>query len=229
MKTLFYTIILVVATSTLSFSQGRFSLSATLSPTQRNLEYRLKVYDSSPDISGANVHAKDHGGSVGLMAHYQFHRNWSVSSGLWYNRSKGYLDFQAFRNNDLFEPEPTRQMTLNNLQLPVLINFSPSKHRLSPYLSTGVVFSMNYKSLISPYPGSVEPGVARSEDINTHVLLGIGAQYRINSRWSLIVQPTAMYRLENLKKKADQGYPIQFRSRFRDWQFGVQAQLKYTF
>ena len=229
MKAFYSSFVLVIITSTLTFSQGRFSLSATLSPTQRKLDYRMTIYDSSPNVSGANAIAKDHGGTIGLMANYQFHRNWSVSSGLWYNRSKGHLDFQAFQNNAAVDAEPTRRMTLNNLQLPVLINFSPTKHRLSPYLSTGLVFNMNYKSLISPYPGSIEPGIARSKDINTNVMVGIGAQYRINSRWSLIVQPTVLYRLENLKKNSDQGYPIQFRSRFRDWQLGVQAQLKYTF
>ncbi|RRB07830.1 outer membrane beta-barrel protein [Larkinella rosea] len=229
MKAFYYSLVLVMTTSTFAYSQGRFSLSATLSPTWRNLDYRMTIHDSSPDVSGANVLAKDHGGTVGLMANYQFHRNWSVSSGLWYNRSKGYMDFQAFRTNTTIEAEPTRQMTLNHLQLPVLINFSPTKNRLSPYLSTGLVFNMNYQSRISPFPGSNEAGVTHSKEINTHALVGVGVQYRISSRWSVIVQPTAMYRLGSLKNNSDHGYPLQIQSRNRDWQFGVQVRLKYTF
>ncbi|GAB3912123.1 hypothetical protein GCM10028803_54880 [Larkinella knui] len=229
MKALPIALLLVVASSTLVFGQGRFSLSATISPTQRKLDVISNFYSSNDDVSSAKVIANDKGGTVGLTANYQFHRNWSVSSGLWYNRSTGHLDFQAFRNGVAYEAEPTRRAEYNNLQLPVLINFSPSKHRLSPYLSTGLVFSMNYRKAIGPYQNTTDLTVAHSSKVNTNVLVGLGAQYRINSRWSIIVQPTVLYQLQKLKSKPT-GYPMQHDfSHYRDWQVGVQAQLKYTF
>ncbi|WP_138992922.1 outer membrane beta-barrel protein [Larkinella sp. C7] len=229
MKALLYVSLLAVATPTLVFGQGRFSVSAIISPTQRKLDVISKFYDSTPDVSSARVIANDKGGTVGLTANYQFHRNWSVSSGLWYNRSTGHMDFQAFKNEIAYDPEPTRRTIYNNLQLPVLINFSPSKPRLSPYLSTGLVFNMNYRSAIGPYPNANDLTVARSNEVTTNVLVGLGAQYRINSRWSVIVQPTALYRLQKLKSKSN-GYLMRHEyGHYRDWQVGVQAQVKYTF
>lgn len=230
MKAFLYSFLLLVTTSTLGFGQGRFSISATLSPTQRKLDYRTGIQDSSPNSYGTTIIAKDQGGTLGLTATYQFHPNWSVSSGLWYNRSTGYQDFQAFRNNEAVGAEPTRRTTLNTVQLPVLINFSPSKHRFSPYLSTGLVFNMNYRSKIGNYFNStVEPAITHSSQINTHILLGLGAQYRINPRVSLIVQPTALYKLDYLGQGSAPAYASHYSRRVRDWQLGVQAQLKYTF
>lgn len=226
MRTFFYACFLLITFSTFAVGQGRFSLSATVSPTLRRMDVTSHSYDSFPNGTSYsyNTKAEDQGGTVGLMAHYQFRPKWSVSSGLWYNRSSGHLDFQSYKNGNAYAPEPTRRTVLNTLQLPVLINFAPSNRRLSPYFSTGVVLSMNYRSAISPGYMNSETMFTHSSALRTNVLLGLGAHYRINANWALIVQPTALYRLNDLKPDTRQEF-----THFRDWQVGVQAQLKYTF
>ena len=190
---------LIVATSTMG--QGHFSLAATVTPGVQNRDF---VLDSGGGVTGTGSYKSI---SAGLTAHYAFTSKWSLSVGLLYNRSSGDSRF-----TNIIETT-TYTHTEQNFQMPVLLNYASSYRRLSPYFSAGLLTSYNYRQKIGD-----------ANALNAYAMIGIGAQYRITPKLALIVQPTAAY----LLTKPSNDYPLSY-SRFDDYLFGLQTQLKFTF
>ncbi|GAB2569015.1 outer membrane beta-barrel protein [Spirosoma areae] len=196
-----------------TFGQGRFAISATVSPIYRSLDGRSQIQNFGAEFSG-----RYSGFTTGLTVQYALHPNWSISSGLWYNQVKGDVNFQSFNGAAVSPAEPVRTETLRAVQVPLLLHYSPSVRRLSPYLSAGFLLTDNYRrTSVNNLTG--REYVDKEWGARLHVLIGAGVQYRLSPKVSLIVQPTATYQL---------GRPDPSYTRFQDVQFGLQTQVKFT-
>lgn len=208
-------------TLTSAFGQGRFSVAPTVSPGYRNLNYVGQIPSLDARLSGSSSGQIF---SAGLTAHYALNQRWSVSVGLLYHR---------FNSDDKSEStSPTaliriaRTVAYENLQLPVLINYTASTRRLSPYLSAGVLVNYTFRSTFTGAINGVMTTIRNDRKLDdpravlVQPMIGIGAQYRFTPAISLIVQPTAAYEL---------GSPDEYYTTFQNYQLGLQTQLKFTF
>ncbi|WP_018619283.1 outer membrane beta-barrel protein [Spirosoma luteum] len=209
-KIIFTTIVVSVLTTTITVGQGRFSVAATVTPGFHNLDFSLG------DVNLASGSQSYRGLSLGLIAYYAFTPKWSLSAGLLHTRFSGDSRFENASGVTTY----SRQ--LQSFQVPVLLNFTPSSHRLSPYLSAGLLTNYNYR--ITANGTQTNQKIDAPNALTTYAMIGIGAHYRITPRLALIVQPTAAYRLN----KPSSGYPLNY-TRFNDYLFGLQTQLKFTF
>ena len=217
-----FTLAVGLITLTNAFAQSRFSLAPTVSAGYRNLNYVGQLVTSDARVSGFS---RGQMISAGLTAHYAFDQHWSASVGLLYNRFKS--DDKSESTSSTF---PTigfaRSVTYESLQLPVLINYTTSTRRLSPYLSAGVLISYDFRATSAGNINGIATTITshRKLDDPRAVLLqpmvGIGVQYRFTPAISLIVQPTAALEL---------GRPADYYSTFRNYQLGLQTQLKFSF
>lgn len=202
---IFTTLIVGVLTTTIAAGQGRFSLAATATPGLQNLNFSLG------EVDVANGSQSYRGLSLGLTAHYAFTPKWSLSVGLLHTRFSGDSRFENASGVTTY----SRQ--LQRFQVPVLLNYTPSSHRLSPYLSAGLLTNYNYRTTANGM--QTNQRIDAPNALTTYAMIGIGAHYRITPRLALIVQPTAAYGL-----KSRPAY-----TRFNDYLFGLQTQLKFTF
>jgi hypothetical protein len=207
---IFTTIIVSVLTTTITAGQGRFSVAATVTPGFHNIDFSLGEVDIA---SGSQSYR---GLSLGLTAYYAFTPKWSLSVGLLHSRFSGDSRFE----NSTGVATYSRQ--LQSFQVPVLLNYTPSSHRLSPYLSAGLLTNYTYR--ITANGSQTNQKIDAPNALTTYAMIGIGAHYRITPRLALIVQPTAAYRLN----KPASGYPLNY-TRFNDYVFSLQTQLKFTF
>ena len=206
-----FTLIVVSAlTTTIAVGQGRFSIAATVTPGFHTVDFTLG------EVNVASGSQSYRGLSLGLTAYYAFTPKWSVSVGLLHSRFSGDSRFENFAGVTTY----SRQ--LQNFQVPVLVNFTPSSHRLSPYLSAGLLTNYTYR--VTTNGSQANQKIDAPNALTTYAMIGIGAHYRITSRLALIVQPTAAYRLN----KPASIYPLNY-TRFNDYVFGLQTQLKFTF
>ncbi|GAB3513025.1 hypothetical protein GCM10027341_54610 [Spirosoma knui] len=143
------------------------------------------------------------GSLFGVTAYYAFHPQWRVSIGLLYARLADDVQYtyaQTYRALN-------QRQTNNYVQLPVQIGYRLSQSRLAPYVSAGMLFSN-------------ESMTANRVGIKTSALVGAGIDYQINSRWSLLIQPTGSYRLNRpIETNSDQF------GTYRSYQLGIQTQL----
>ncbi len=202
---IFTTLIISVFTTTITVGQRRFSVAATVTPGIHNLNFLLGEVDIA---KGSHSYR---GLSLGLTAYYAFTPKWSLSAGLLHTRFSGDSRFANASGVTTF----SRQ--LQSYQVPVLVNYTPSSRRLSPYLSVGLLTNYNYRVTVNGIQTNQKIGAP--DALTTYAMIGIGAHYRITPRLSLIVQPTAAYGL-----KSRPAY-----TRFNDYLFGLQTQLKFTF
>jgi hypothetical protein len=202
---IFATIIVSVLTTTITVGQGRFSIAATVTPGFHNLDFSLG------EVSVASGSQSYRGLSLGLTAYYAFTPKWSLSMGLLHTRFSGDGRFENVAGVTTYSSQ------VQNLQIPVLLNFTPSSHRLSPYLSAGLLTNYNYRTTVNGI--QINRKIDESNAVTTYAMIGFGAHYRITPRLALIVQPTAAYGLKS--------YPTY--TRFNDYLFGLQTQLKFIF
>ena len=194
MKTLFFFLI----STTFLCAQGRISVAPTYWFNYGNYTYQThSVYDGSDaKSSGYSL-----GSSAGLTARYNFAQKWDFSVGVLYNKATSHLKTSQGDNV---------QLTSEYIQLPILINYRLSEQRLSPYLSAGAVFEKN-KSV-------------SNDPVKTSPIIGIGVDYKISSRLSWLIQPTASYLLY---KPANTAF-YQFIS-YHSYKIGLQTQLVLYF
>lgn len=217
--TFLFVLISSLTTLTSTFGQGRLSLAPTVSVGYRNLDYVLRFPGSTPSATVSGSYQTITGG---LTAHYELSKHWSVSAGLLYNRYKGDDNLRSFSAASPVQ-ESVRAITSENLQLPVLINYTGSSRRLSPYLSAGALLNYAYQTAYTDNGGSTRQSRSTLSDPNAlrvQAMVGVGVQYRLSPAMSLIVQPTATYELG--KRSGDY-------STHRVYNVGLQTQLKFTF
>ncbi|ADB39395.1 outer membrane beta-barrel protein [Spirosoma linguale] len=190
MKTLFF----FLASSTFVLAQSRVSVAPTYWFNHGNYAYQVySAYDGSETkSSGYSLES-----SAGLTARYKFNRKWDFSIGVLYSRGTSYV--KTPQSNDI-------KLTTEYIQLPVLINYRLSERRLAPYFSAGAIFGKN-KSV-------------SNDPVKTSAIVGIGLDYKISSKLSWLIQPTASY----LFYKPDNTILYQFRD-YNSYNIGVQTQL----
>ncbi len=204
-RVIFTTIIVSVLTTTITVGQGRFSIAATVTSGFHNLNFSLGEVDIA---SGSQSYR---GFSLGLTAYYAFTPKWSLSAGLLHTRFSGDSRFENASGVTTY----SRQS--QGFQIPVLLNYTPSSHRLSPYLSAGLLTGYTYR--ITANGVQTNQKIDAPNALTAYAMIGIGAHYRITPRLALIIQPTAAYGLKS--------HPTY--TRFNDYMFGLQTQLKFTF
>lgn len=197
MKTLLVCLGLLLLPSGLLLAQNRFSLAPTYWFSYSKYDYQLN--STIPDDRQFAGH--DIGHSAGVTLRYQFSPKWDLSAGVLYSKNSSYLktpqDFEL-------------QLTNKSIRLPLLISYRLSDHRLSPYFSAGVL--LEKKQNFSDAP------------LETNALIGVGLDYRLNSKLSLLVQPTASYFLGKQTRN-----PLLLYNHYNDYLIGLQAQLIWHF
>ncbi len=205
---------LLVATTTVG--QGRFSIAPTLSPSYQHLNWTSQFENGN----GARGAQSMTGISAGLTAAYAFTPVWSVSAGLLYNRSAGDTHY------DNFTYITTQARRYENWQLPLLLNYTLSARRLSPYFSAGLLANHTFRTtnpttMVRTYH-NIDNGLTFT--FSLYGMVGMGICYRVTPKLALIVQPTAAYRLNAPSKGSLLSY-----TRWNEYLYGLQTQLKYTF
>lgn len=192
------TILLFLISTASLLAQGKFSVAPSYWFNYGNYSYKThSVYDGLDTKSSGN----STGSSVGLTAHYNFSQKWDLSVGAFYNKTISHL--KTSQIDDI-------RLATEYIQFPVLINYRLSDRRLAPYFSAGAIFEKS-KS-------------ANSGPIRTSAALGVGLDYKINSRLSWLIQPTASY----LLYKPDNTTLYQFNN-YNSYRIGIQTQLLIHF
>lgn len=211
---------LLMLSATVGSAQSRFSVSITAAPTYTyfNSHVTLLLPDGNGQVVPMEFFAKNssYGYVTGMMAHYQFTPNWSVSTGFWHNRSGANGTF-PFTPGNL----PAR-IILSDSSVPLTVNYRPTTRRLSPYFSIGALGSFRGSTLYKPTDagGFSDTKVTVGHHFLTvKALLGAGVVYKINSHLSLIAQPMLIW---NFKPKGDFSHYVSY-------QINGQTQLVYSF
>ncbi len=186
--------------TTFSIAQSRFSVAPTYWFTNGIYKYQVRLL-SDPVAGISDYSGYSNSASFGLMTRYHFQTKWSISVGMLYDRSVSHLRAPQYNTVTLYS---------EYIQLPIFVNYRLTTNRLSPYFSVGAFFEKNIPNAKDPF--------------KTNVLLGVGIDYRITSKLSLLVQPTASYLLY---KPADSDL-IKY-DKFNSYKAGVQAQAIWHF
>ena len=188
-------------------AQSRFSLIANASPVYTHVTYTQVL----PTALGGTLTGSldNYGYTIGLGASYQLQPKWTISTGFWYNYQADHL--AGFSQKTSY------------FQVPLLVNYKPSVHRLSPYFSGGLVGNYHYKDRVDAalFGGSSGEFVTLkfSHPYYLSALLGIGAAYSLNSHTSFVIQPYGQYRLGTPNLFTDYTY----------LQVGISTQVHYRF
>ena len=194
---------LLSASVSLLSAQSRVSIAPTYWFNYNPYSYHFK---STFNGSTTNTLVSGHDiiSSVGLTARYQFTPQWDVSVGLLYYLNTNYI------KSPLGPYGESTHFTSKGWQLPVLVSYRLTDHRLSPYFSTGAVFTRSNTFTGGP--------------ITTDGVVGVGLHYRIDSGLSLVLQPTASY---SFYRPANDGF-FTF-TQYSSYSLGVQTQLIWRF
>ena len=229
MKTIRYLLIgLLMLSTSLVSAQSHFSISVTAAPTYGHNNSTQTIYLPAGIVPSAPAGSTDPvpftfsnetqtiGYVAGVMAHYQFTPDWSVSTGFWYNRS-GTNGIYPFDPGSI----PSRIIS-QNFQVPLFLNYRSGQRRLSPFFSVGALANFRRPTLYRPdaSSGISDTKVLFGTSTATYrAVLGAGISYRINPHLSLIAQPMLLW---NFKPKGNFEH-------FVSYQINGQTQLVYTF
>ncbi|QHV95323.1 outer membrane beta-barrel protein [Spirosoma endbachense] len=202
--------------TTASMGQSRFSIAPTLSPSYQHLNWVAQVEHTNAS-KGTQTSS---GISVGLTTAYAFTPKWSLSAAILYNYSSAKLRY------DNFTSIATQARRYENWQVPLLLNYTSSARRVSPYFSAGLLANHNYRITntdtgISSYH-KIDEGTTNA--FTLYGMVGMGVHYRVMPNLALVVQPTAAYRINT----PSGDYPIAYTS-WNDYLLGLQTQLKISF
>ncbi|UFH52978.1 PorT family protein [Spirosoma sp. KNUC1025] len=203
--------------------QHKLSISSTVTPAIGHTDYHARsLY---PESDGQVVEPVFLDGSrwssgyaAGLSISYVYQPGWSVSSGIWFHQITTRQTRQPSAG------EGTVTLRNRRLRIPLLLNFCPSNHRLSPYFSFG---------LLTDFPILSRVVVTRSGESTQNLrlkpllprpffygLLGAGVRYKLTDRYTFIGQPVLTYSFGQL------GASFMHDPAF---EIGLQTQLAYTF
>ncbi|GAB3755934.1 outer membrane beta-barrel protein [Spirosoma pomorum] len=181
-------------------AQKHLSIAPTYWFDYGTLSYNAKLLGAGITVP---ISTNQINSSAGLTAHYHFTPKWDASVGIRYSWISTHV-------NDPSDPNITysgkRTFHAQAFELPAFINYRPSIHRFSPYLSAGTFLTKNKTDAAAP--------------ININGSVGIGVDYRINSGLSLLIQPTASYLFTRLANTTQVEYDYK-----KSYSFGLQTQL----
>lgn len=197
--TLLLTLLFSVSVTLLS-AQSRVSIAPTYWFNYNPYSYQLAIIGTVSTVR-SQISQYNLVSSLGLTARYQVSPHWDVSTGVLYYSQKAYINIPSVGSVPF---------TSTGWQLPLLLNYRLTTRRLSPYFSAGVLFAKSKTFTQAP--------------IRTDAIVGVGVDYRFNSNWSLLVEPTANYSFERLVNEDTFQY-----SNYRSYSIGVQTQLIWHF
>jgi hypothetical protein len=186
-----------------TLAQSKFSIAPSYGFNFGNQAFTVR----RDNIESIRFSENSHGSAFGLNAHYAISPQWDLSIGL---LAVGLASNAKYYCSQLNQTFSQKQQT-DYAQLPVLINYRLSPKRLAPYLSVGALFSNQHLT-------------ANEIGIKTSALVGIGIDYRLSPKLSLLVQPTVSSSLTRPKGDAAN----QFNS-YHSYLVGLQTQLKWRF
>lgn len=190
--------ILMVVPRYTTLAQSRLSMSVDAAPVYERFGY------SSGSTEG--VPFSTWGARLGTSLHFRLAPRWSVSSGLgleWKGHKRA-----TFGNY-------YTHYTIHSFKVPLLVHYTLSDKRLSPYFSTGLVWDRIQYSVNSnsKHRESITLlNILRESQIK--YLLGAGVKYRLNDHLFGVVQPTFIY---GARRDA------------RSYQLSLQTQLVFQF
>ena len=199
MKSILVPIFLLMGSQAHVVAQSRWSIAPTYWFQHNPYTYQVtNLFGTRPaqlQATGFNTIS-----SVGLVVRYHLTPHWDVALGGLYSRVTNHI-------NDPQNPYgEASSYTSKAVQLPLLLNYRLTTHRLSPYFSAGAFFTK-----------SITFDQAR---LTTDGVLGMGLAYQFGSSLSLLVQPTASY---SFSPPTNNTF-YQF-SGYQSYNFGLQAQL----
>ncbi len=213
---LLWALALGLLTTPTVFGQSRFSFAPTVGydVLTSNVEARASYQQPSGFVQTITFASQSAGFHAGLTTHYAFSAKWSASIGVQYSRLTGSTRVTNFYSDTVAVDYTYANQRSERLQVPVLINYTGSGRRLSPYLSGGVLFNYNYQA-----GGQLD----FRDAVRTNAMIGVGVLYLATARVSLIVQPTLQYQFSN-PASSFITYPTA-----RVIQVGLQTQVKFSF
>lgn len=194
---------LMLMLSASSLAQSRFSLAPTYwfnyNPYSSQATYTFNGATTPIVASGYSTVS-----SFGLTARYHLTHQWDVSVGALYYRDANHNKSLPGPYGD-FAPFISK-----GWQLPLLVNYRLTDRRLSPYFSTGALFSRSNTFTGRP--------------ITTDGVVGVGLSYRLDAGLSVLVQPSASYSF--YRPASDAVYTL---NQYSSYSLGVQTQLIWSF
>lgn len=217
-----FLIALLGFSTTLCFGQQKLLVSATVAPTLSHTNYTYRYFYPNSDgqivepvyINGIRWAT---GYSAGLSVLYAYAPGWSVSSGLWYQQ----LTTRQARQT--ISGEGTTTIHNRVVRLPLLLNYASSTKRLSPYFSFGLLTDIPMTSRVVVTRSGESTQYLKLESSTRpilHLLVGIGGQYQLSKRYTLMVQPVWTYKFGQI------GGASTYNSSF---EVSLLTQLAYTF
>lgn len=177
--------------------QSRFSMSVDTAPVYERFGYSASVTEGVPFNTW--------GARLGTSLHVRLAPRWSLSSGLW-------LEWKGNKRSTIGN---YRDFSIHSFKVPLLVHYTLSDKRLSPYFSAGLVwdkFKYSVYSNSKPQESITIFNVVAKPQIK--YLLGAGVKYRINEYLAGTLQPTFEYGA---------------RSGTRSYQVSLQTQLVFQF
>jgi len=203
MKTALLVALLFSASVTLLSAQSRVSIAPTYWFNYNPYSYQINhTFNGSTTQTLASGH--DVVSSVGLTVRYHFTPQWDVSLGGLYYRDTNHAKTPKSPYGE-FAP-----FTSKGWQVPVMVNYRLTEHRLSPYFSTGAVFTKSNTFTGRP--------------LTTDGVVGVGLNYRVDSGLSILLQPTASYSF--YRPASDASFSF---TEYSSYSLGIQTQLVWRF
>ena len=186
-----------------SFAQSRISIAPSYWFNYNPYSYQTNLtYNGSTTrtpVSGYDIVS-----SAGLVGRYHFTPQWDASIGVFYYRNTSHIKSPQGPYGE------TSPFTTKGWQLPVLVSYRLTDHRLSPYFSAGATFTKSNTYTARP--------------ITTDGVVGVGLHYRFDSGLSLLLQPTASYSF--YRPASDAYYTF---TQYSSYSLGLQTQLIWRF
>ena len=200
-KTCYVPGIFLLLFAQLALGQQKLSVSATVAPGLDYTNYHGRYL--YPESDGQLVEPVflagsrwSWGYSAGVSVLYTYQPGWSVSSGIWFHQVTTRQARQPIAG------EGTVTLRSRTLRIPLLLNYSPFRQRLSPYFSFGFLTDFQILSRVivtrtgeSTQNLRLKPLIPRPV---FHGLLGAGATYKLNERYTLMGQPILTYNFGQL-------------------------------
>jgi hypothetical protein len=200
LTTRYLLLVLLWFPATLSYSQKKLSVSATIAPAISRTVYLSRYLYPNSDgqivepvyLNGRRWSA---GYSAGVSFIYSYAPGWSVSSGVWFNELTTRQARQAIVGDG------TVTLRKRVARLPILLHYASSTKRLSPYFSFGLLTDIPVPSRVIVDRTGESTQYLRLELSQRpifNLLLGAGMQYQLTNQLRLMAQPVWIYKMGQL-------------------------------
>ncbi|SOD80357.1 porin family protein [Spirosoma fluviale] len=221
-RNLLFLLTLVWLPTALCMGQRKLSISATVTPTLSHTNYIHRYYYPNSDgqivepvyVNGIRWAT---GYSAGVSVLYEYVPGWSVSSGIMFQQ----LTTRQARPTTA--GDGTTSIHNRAIRVPLLLNYASSTKPLSPYFSFGLLTDVPLPSRVVVNRTGQSTQYLKLETSTRpilHLLLGVGGQYQINKRYTVMAQPIWTYKFGQL------GGASAYNSSF---EVSLLTQLAYTF